>query len=670
VTTTNPTTRRALVVDDLYALAFVSDPQLAPDGSRVSYVVTRADEASDENRAAIWLADVALGAERQLTNGPADAHPRWTPDGSALLFIRRGEHNKPQVWRLPLAGGEPRQVTSIATGVSQFVLSPDGTRIAFTSGVDIEGEFTDDEQKKRAAAPVVIDRLGYKADGAGLVRSRRSHLFVVDIHDNAALRQLTSGNYSVGSPAWSPAGTHLAYSASMRDDRDVNPGSAIYTVAIDGGEPRARTTDAGAAAAPIWLSPSRILFAGKPDNAAGHARLFTIEVDVDSNVDTNALAGPAEFTPGFDRNVMLGAPAYPGSIPRLTDTHVIFCARDRGCTHIYRVARDGGTPQRVVGTPDTTASAISVSAGGERIAYIGASPTSPGEVHVAAADGTNAIAVTDVASALRDVDLAIPQERVFTAPDGVEVHGWMLRRAPAGAGAVTPSPMLLDVHGGPHNAWNPVFDGIHLYHQVLAAQGWTILYVNPRGSDGYGEEFFTAVVDEWGTADLDDFLTPIQALVDEGIADPGRLAVTGYSYGGFITCWLTGRTDRFAAAVTGGCVSNQLSLFGTSDLGWYLGVLEVGGTPADPKKLHEHSPITYVGAVTAPTLVLHGEADDRCPIEQAEQWFAALRSQGVVTEMVRYPGASHIFIALGRPSHRVDYNRRVVDWLNQHISNS
>jgi dipeptidyl aminopeptidase/acylaminoacyl peptidase len=271
------------------------------------------------------------------------------------------------------------------------------------------------------------------------------------------------------------------------------------------------------------------------------------------------------------------------------------------------------------------------------------------------------------AEALDGVDLAVPVERSFTAPDGVEVHGWVLRSSEAtGAG-----PLLLDVHGGPHNAWNPVFDGVHLYHQVLAAQGWTILYVNPRGSDGYGEDFYTAVIEAWGTADLDDFLTPLQALVDEGVADPARLAVTGYSYGGFMTCWLTSRTDRFAAAITGGCVSNQVSLFGTSDLGWYLGAKEIGATPTgEPKRLHEHSPITYVGAVTAPTLVLHGEADDRCPIEQAEQWFASLRGAGVTTRMVRYPGASHLFIALGRPSHRLDYNRRVVEWLNEHVPNS
>jgi dipeptidyl aminopeptidase/acylaminoacyl peptidase len=334
---------------------------------------------------------------------------------------------------------------------------------------------------------------------------------------------------------------------------------------------------------------------------------------------------------------------------------------------VYRVARSGGTPEKIIGDASTSASSLSVA--GDRLAYVTASATTAGDVALAGVDGTSPRLLTSTADALDGVDLAVPIERTFTAPDGVEVHGWVLR-----ASAATddrPGPLLLDVHGGPHNAWNPVFDGIHLYHQVLAAQGWTVLFVNPRGSDGYGEDFYTAVIEGWGTADLDDFLTPLQALVDEGVADPARLAVTGYSYGGFMTCWLTSRTDRFAAAITGGCVTNQVSLFGTSDLGWFLGAKEIGATPSDePKRLHEHSPISYVGAVTAPTLVLHGEADDRCPIEQAEQWFASLRAAGVPTRMVRYPGGSHLFIALGRPSHRLDYNRRVVEWLNEHVPNS
>ena len=655
---------RPLEPEDLFALQLAGDPQLAPDGSGVVFVLTVADEDADENRSSLWLvATDGASAPRRLTNGPADASPRWSPDGRAVLFVRKGAgEERPQVWRLPLDGGEPTAVTALAGGAASFASSPDGSRLIVSSLVDLEPD-------RPPHAPVDVDRLGYKADGAGVLGTRRSHLFLVDLADGT-IRQLTDGPSSAGGPAWSPDGTRLAYVASDHDDRDLRPGSSIRVLALDedddgGGHVAQRITpETGSAAGLVWIDDRRILFAGKASSAPGHASLFTIDADAASGTE------PTPLTRGFDRNVMLGAPAYPGSLPRIAGDHVLFCARDRGCTHAYRVPITGGVPERIAGTADTTASALSVDASGTRVAFLGGSPTSPGDVFVtdvpsrAAATPLTQLSVADL---LSDVELLVPEPRTFTAPDGTEVHGWILRSSTtAGAG-----PLLLDVHGGPHNAWNPTFDGVHLYHQVLASAGWTILFVNPRGSDGYGEAFYTGVVHGWGTSDTDDLLAPIDTLVAEGLVDPDRLAVTGYSYGGFMTCWLTSHTDRFAAAIAGGSVTNHVSLFGSSDLGLYLGDLEVGGRPgADAGPLHEQSPITYVGAATAPTLLLHGERDDRCPIEQAEQWFAALRAREVPTRMVRYPGASHLFIALGRPSHRLDYNRRVVDWLNEHVPDS
>jgi dipeptidyl aminopeptidase/acylaminoacyl peptidase len=227
----------------------------------------------------------------------------------------------------------------------------------------------------------------------------------------------------------------------------------------------------------------------------------------------------------------------------------------------------------------------------------------------------------------------------------------------------------VDIHGGPHNAWGPVFDGVHLWHQTLADQGWTVLAINPRGSDGYGEGFWSALLGEgWGQADEQDFDAAVDAVIEEGLADPERLAVTGYSYGGYMTCWLTARTDRFAAAVAGGAVTDLLSEEGTSDLGWYIGTIEFGGDPFEKQAwMAERSPVTHVRAVRTPTLLLHGEEDLRCPIGQAEQWFAGLRSGGVPTQLIRYPGAGHLFILSGRPSHRVDYCRRVEGWVTSHV---
>ena len=267
-------------------------------------------------------------------------------------------------------------------------------------------------------------------------------------------------------------------------------------------------------------------------------------------------------------------------------------------------------------------------------------------------------------ASLGDVELYLREPRQFTISDGRCVEGWLIRDP----GTAGPGPLLLDIHGGPHNAWNGAADPAHVYHQVLAARGWTVLLLNPRASDGYGEAFYTAAVGAWGVADARDFLEPLEELIAEGTADPARLAVTGYSYGGYMTCYLTSRDSRFAAAVAGGAVCDLTSMAGTSDAARELSDWEWGADSPRGRDFSASDPITRVADVTTPTLLLHGDADIRCPVGQAEEWHVALRELGVDTQLVRYPGASHLFILDGMPSHRIDYNQRVVDWVEQYAS--
>ncbi|MGH3388104.1 MAG: serine hydrolase, partial [Actinomadura sp.] len=304
-------------------------------------------------------------------------------------------------------------------------------------------------------------------------------------------------------------------------------------------------------------------------------------------------------------------------------------------------------------------SGMSVAA--DTIAIVLGTPTSYGEI--ATVDLTSGEPTVRTSHGSADVDLYLHEEREFTVSDGTVVHGRLLRD-PSRTG---PLPLLVDIHGGPHNAWNAAADPVHLYHQVLADRGWAVLLLNPRASDGYGEAYFTAGVGAWGEADANDFLEPIDQLVAEGLADAERLAVTGYSYGGFMTCYLTSRDSRFAAAVAGGVVSDLTSMAGTSDAGHHLGVSEIGGMPwGAPERFAALSPFTHAQRVRTPTLIVQGAEDVRCPVGQAEQWFTALREQGVPSRLVLYPGGSHLFILNGTPSHRVDWNRRVVDWVERY----
>jgi dipeptidyl aminopeptidase/acylaminoacyl peptidase len=647
---------RRLEWDDLYRLAIPSDPQISPDGRCVAYVVTRADRDADENRSAIWASPTDGSPASQLTRGLRDTAPRWSPDGRALAFLRTESGDLPQLWLLPASGGESAQVTLREGGAGPALWNSDGTEIAF---IAVDAARTADRpgamQPGRESDPVVIETLGFKLDGAGLVGGTRHHLFVLSIA-SGRLRQVTTGDYSVAAAAWSPDGSEIAYAAACGVDRDLDGAMHVYTVAATGDETRRISSDAGNYAALAWLPDGEhVLAVRAPHDRVGHAGLIAI-----ATIDGRC----RELTPTFDRNVMVGSPAYPGAPPTVTPDgrKVLFCARERGSTHAFAVPVSGGKPAPIAGTSAGVVAGLTVARSVDRLALVINTSSSPGDIYVANLDGTDFRKLTDFR--LPDVALVEPAERTFVTPNGTALHGWLIHD-PAVPG---PAPLLIDIHGGPHNAWNPAFDAPHLYHQILAAAGWIVLLLNPQGSDGYGETFFTAAVGQWGRANEGEFAAAIDLLVEQGIADPDRLAVSGYSYGAYMTCWLSARSDRFAAAVAGGCAVDLTSMVGTGDVGYQFHSLELGALPHEnPERFDDLSPLRWAGSGVTPTLLLHGESDHRCPVGQAEQWFTSLRSRRIPAQLVRYPNAGHDFLVAGRPSHRLDYGRRLFGWLTEHV---
>ncbi|HZM82958.1 MAG TPA: serine hydrolase [Candidatus Limnocylindrales bacterium] len=640
------------MIDDLTTFAVPEQPALSPDGGRVVYVVRGADAENDRNVRRLWTVDTAGGQPRQLTHGLADTSPSWSPDGTHVAFLRGGGDGPAQLWLLPAGGGEPEQLTTLALGAGSPVWSPDGSKLAFGAVVDPAAA---DEK-----TPIVADRLDYQADGAGFLGTKRKHLHVLDLQTRA-VRQVTSGDWHCGDPAWSPDGTTLAYTAATAPDSDLTMRSSVYVVDVTRPAPTPRPAGLEGYVGPVsWTADGQaLLVVGSMSNVVGHNSLLRLPLDGGSVTD---------LTAPLDRNVMPGGPAYPGALPQLTDEGrtILFCLRDRGCTHLYAMPAEGGPEagqaKPVVAGAGRVVAGASVAGTMNTVAIVLATPTSFGEiVTVDLASGEETVRTSHSPKA----DLFVRQEREFPISDGSVVHGWLIRD-PATTGA---QPLLLDVHGGPHNSWNGAADYVHLYHHELVARGWTVLLLNPRGSDGYGEAFVTSVVGGWGTADAQDFLEPIDQLVAEGIADAQRLAVTGYSYGGFMTCYLTSRDNRFAAAVAGGVVSDLNSMAGTADVGHLLSEYEVGALPwADPSRYADMSPYQEIEKVSTPTLILHGAADVRCPVGQAQQWHTALRERGVPTRLVLYPGGSHLFILEGPPSQRADYNRRIVEWVEQYAN--
>lgn len=629
-----------LRIENLTDLAVPSQPALSADGGRIAYVLRTFDADGDRNVDQLWLVSADGGEPRRLTAGPGDTSPAWSPDGDRLAFLRDG-----QVAVLDLDGGEPERLTDLPLGAGTPRWSPDGRRIAFSAPVDPNGG---------ARGPMVSDGLDYQVDGAGMYGAIREQVHVLDL-DSREVRPFTDGPESAGTPAWSPDGRTLAFTRRAGADADLRYRTPVHLLDVDTPHDRPRVlafTD-GLAATVDWVADgSALLVIGWPGDPLGHAHLYRVGT---------ADGGLTDLAAGLDRNVMPGAPAYPGGLPQERDGRVWFCLRDHGCTHLWSVATDGSDARPVVDGAGRVVSGLSL--GGGRAAIALATPTSFGEIAVVdLAAGTETVLTSH---GLNGLDLYPREERWFTISDGTEVQGWLMRD-PSREG---PLPTLLDIHGGPHNAWNAAADEIHFYHQELVSRGWAVLLVNPRASDGYGEAFYNGALKAWGSADAADFLEPLDELVAGGIADPERLAVAGYSYGGYLTCWLTGHDDRFAAAVAGAAVSDLVSMGGSSDDCHFLSVYELGGTPWEkPQEYAAMSPLTAVTNVRTPTLVIHGAADRTCPINQAQQWHTALRERGVPTRLVVYPEASHAFILLGPPSQRIDFNHRVLDWLERHVT--
>jgi dipeptidyl aminopeptidase/acylaminoacyl peptidase len=661
---------RGFAPTDYYRLSNVGQVAMAPSGDLVAFTVTTVAEAENRRHREIWIQRLEAGRPSgdpyRLTSPTEESSdPAWSPDGALLSFKSKRGDDPNDVWFLRMdtaAVGEAFHIAGVE-GAPRW--SPDGSRIAFTrvpeapdaDGSEREGWIAEDAVTLTLDPDRfdgrVITSLRYKRDGTSdllpdpSARGKRQ-LFVVP-SEGGESRQLTRGPFDVDDVTWAANSLHLFFAGDELEDDAyrTEPDVDLWVVSAAGGSAR-RVADApGSQRSPV-VSPDGTRLAWLTTSQRG------AETDV-----WVAELGPDGTTGTASTNVTENWPLEPGPVQWSADGLTItWGARIGGNVHAFRTAASGGGVQQVT-EGDRQLRDLSLSRDGAVMAYAATDVTSPVELFVARGDGSEEVQATAFNDALaREITLMDAERITWTVQDGSQVEGWIIK--PVGFDAGRRYPLVLKIHGGPHSAYgNRFFPTFH----VLSAAGFFVLYTNPRGSAGYGNAFEYATRGQWGILDREDFLTGLDAtLARYPEVDPDRLGVSGGSYGGFMTNWLTATTDRFSAAVTSRSISNWESWWGTSDVPG-LTEFEFGGAPWEQRDLYRRlSPISYVENVTAPTLVIHSEHDYRTPMQDAEQWYLSLKKRGIPAELVRYPRSSHGLSRTGEPWLLVDRLERIRSW--------
>jgi len=656
---------RPIMIDDYFQIRQVQDPQLSPDAKWVLYTVKTASLKEDKNSERVWMVPAAGGVAIPLTAEDASSsHARWSPDGKYIAFLSARKEGKTQVWLLNRLGGEAQRLTDAVQEVDNFVWSPDGKRLVLVlrdpSPEELEAakdkeevqpkDSGDKEEKSKAQKPWIIDRLQFKEDEIGYLDRRRTHLYTFDLASKA-VTQVTSGDYDDSEPAWSPDGRSLAFTSNRsKPDPDATYNTDIWVVAADNTDKGAHltqiTTNPGEDGSPAWspdgkwityvtrLEPKLFEYATKniavSPAAGGEAHVLTRDLD--------RMATDPHFTPD--------------------GKSILFICDDDGTQNVCNVSVGDGTMgvRPVSGRLMVNAYSMGAGSSGNIVAQI-ATIDRPDELF--AVDGGKLTQITHTNDALMaQLKLTHGEYVHFKSKDGTTVSGYLYKPLDYVPGKKYAT--ILRPHGGPVWAYYAEFD--HL-PQLLAANGYAVLFPNPRGSSGYGQDYCKAIYADWGNKDYQDDTAMVDYAVAQGIADPDKLAVGGWSYGGMSTDFIIAQTTRFKAAISGAGQAMSVSLYGHDQ---YQKDYETElGLPWENRAVWDKvSPFYKVASITTPTLFMGGEVDWNVPILGGEQMYQALKRLGRTTELVVYPGEYHEF---STPSHIKDRLERYLAWYGHYV---
>jgi dipeptidyl aminopeptidase/acylaminoacyl peptidase len=680
--------KRTITEMDLFKFVWIADAQISPDGSRVAFLRVWVNQKADRYDTALWIVSISGGPPRQITAGPRDGSPRWSPDGKTLAFIRSPERDgRPQpaqIWLMSFDGGEAQPLTDTPRSPAGFEWSPDGKTIAFVSREDPSKEKEkpnpeDPDIKDKTPEHVsdvrVISKAVYRANGGGYLNPKvRSHIWTVSVPATAGEKpkpkQITRGNFDEGNISWSPDGSRIYFSASrVAEPYFEPPRSELFSVSRDGGDERkVLSFDGGMRDYTFSNDGKRIAFGGvqghKPVQSYTQPDLFVM--------NNESGAAPKNLTANYDFDIGGGiggdqhAPrgGSPGGVSWSKDDRWIYVnVAELGAANLKRIDASTGKVEPLTSGNHEVISYTATS-DASKMALVISTSTNIGDLFLLDTGSGKLTQLTRVNEELSSqLNLTDPEEIWYTSFDGKKIQGWIQK--PPDFDPSKKYPFILEIHGGPHSAYGLTFT--HEF-QWMAAKGYVVLYTNPRGSTSYGQDFGNIIQYNYPGDDYKDLMAGVDEVVKRGYIDTRKMGVTGGSGGGVLTNWTVGHTTRFAAAVSQRSIADWSGFWYTADFWLFMPTWFRAAPWEDPEDFTKRSPITYVKNITTPMMFIEGEADYRTPPnEGGEMMFRALKYRKIPTAMVRFPNESHELSRSGAPWHRVERLQHILNWFDKYL---
>jgi dipeptidyl aminopeptidase/acylaminoacyl peptidase len=665
--------KRLITAEDLYRMELLSEPRLSPDGKNVIYRIQRVDRPTEKKYSNLWMVPVEGSSPRQFTQGDqSDTSPRWAPDGRTIAFLSdRADREKPaQVFLLPFDGGEARKLTDIKGEINSLSWTPDGKKllcIVRKTDPEVLVREKDDQKKKLGVVDRVYSRIFYKLDGYGYLPHELGHIWIIDARTGRGRQLMDHPVWEEAFPMCSPDGKWIAFTSNHSPDPDLEETADIFLLPIGGGEARRLKLFEGTKWMPVFSPDGKwIAFYGVEGKNLGYSykNIGLWVAPVNGNKPARNLTARYDLFAAPDVINDCGSLEWMPPIWSSDGKKLYFQASIHGSAVLKSIGVDGENLIDIIGEGGAVG-AFSLDKNQARVSYFYGQMQDPGQIYVR--ELTNGGLTRHLTRVNRDLfdrlNLGKVEEVWFKGAVENDLQGWIIY--PPGFDPKKKYPSILEIHGGPITQYGKFF--MHEFH-YLASKGFIVYCCNPRGGRGYGEEHARAIWGAWGSADYADLMAWTDMIAKKTWIDTKRMGVTGGSYGGYMTIWIIGHTNRFKAAASQRCVSNFISEWGSSDINWtFEHEMEAEPPFKDFTKWWELSPISHIGNAATPTLVIHSEGDLRCPIEQSEQVFVALKRLGVETEFVRFPDEFHGLSRTGRTDRKIARLNHLVRWMEKYL---